>query len=121
MLSTICDKGYLYQDLKTKKYLLGSKFFKFTKLMPHSKSAFTNFSFSHLKKINDKTGEAVHLATFEGSKLITLKMIESKHPVRVDQGFLNKDNAFHATASGKAILAFLDKEKRKKNFEERVI
>ena len=74
--------------------------------MPHSKSAFTNFSFSHLKKINDKTGEAVHLATFEGSKLITLKMIESKHPVRVDQGFLNKDNVFHDSIRKKPFWHF---------------
>lgn len=34
-------------------------------------------------------------------------MLESTHPVRVDNGFLNKDEAFHATASGKAILAYL--------------
>ena len=71
-----------------------------------------------IKKINQITGEAVHLAGFEGTRLITLKMIESTHPVRVDHGFLNKDHAFHATASGKAILAHMSKPNQDKIFKK---
>ena len=41
-------------------------------------------------------------------------MLESTHPVRVDHGFLNKDNAFHATASGKAMLAYMSDGSQKK-------
>ena len=82
-------------------------------------SDFSDFAFEHIKRVNDGTGEAVHLAGFEGTRLITLTMLQSTHPVRVDHGFLNKDHAFHATASGKAILAHMNlanQEKiRKKN------
>ena len=108
MLATVCQKGYLYQDLKTKKYLIGSKIKKMSKLAILDDSGFSDFAFDQIKKVNDETGEAVHLAGFEGTRLITLTMLESKHPVRVDHGFLNKDHAFHATASGKAILAHMN-------------
>jgi IclR family acetate operon transcriptional repressor len=122
MLSTICSKGYLYQDLKTKKYFIGSKIKQISQLATIGDSEFINYAFEHIKRINQITGEAVHLAGFEGTRLITLKMIESTHPVRVDHGFLNKDHAFHATASGKAILAHMssqDQEKvLKKNRQE---
>ena len=114
MLATICDKGYLYQDLKTKKYFLGSKLKKFGEVIDLNANSFINFADPFLKKINDTTGEAVHLASFEGTKLITLSMLESTHPVRVDHGFLNKDNAFHATASGKAMLAYMSDVSQKK-------
>ena len=114
MLATICSKGYLYQDLKTKKYFIGSKIKQISQLSTTDNSEFINFAFEHIKKINLITGEAVHLAGFEGTRLITLKMIESTHPVRVDHGFLNKDHAFHATASGKAILANMNPQYQEK-------
>jgi len=114
MLSTICDQGYLYQDLKSKKYFLGSKLKKFGEVIDLNANSFINFAEPFIKKINDTTGEAVHLASFEGTKLITLSMLESVHPVRVDHGFLNKDNAFHATASGKAMLAYMSEASQKK-------
>ena len=107
MLSTICNKGYLYKDGETKKYFLSSKLKKFAEVSSLSKQSFIDYSLPFLKKVNFETGEAVHLSSFEGNRLITLKMLESTHPVRVDNGFLNKDDAFHATASGKAILAYL--------------
>lgn len=120
MLSTICDKGYLYQDLKSKRYFLGSKLKKFSEVIDLKANEFISYAGPFLKKINDITGEAVHLASFEGTKLITLSMLESTHPVRVDHGFLNKDNAFHATASGKAMLAFMTEASKKKILKGRL-
>ena len=114
MLSTICAKGYLYQDLSSKKYFIGSKIKQFGELTSVTESEFINYAMEYVKKINEITGEAVHLAGFEGTRLITLKMIESRHPVRVDHGFLNKDHAFHATASGKAILANMTMQNQEK-------
>jgi IclR family acetate operon transcriptional repressor len=108
MLSTICNNGYLYKDARTKKYFLSSKIKKFAEVINLNNQSLIDYCLPFLKKINNETGETVHLSSFEGNKLITLKILESIHPVRVDNGFLNKDNAFHATASGKAILAFLN-------------
>ena len=107
MLSTICKNGYLYKDARSKKYFLGSKIKKFAEVLDLRNQNFIDYSLPFLKKVNFETGESVHLSSFEGNRLITLKILESTHPVRVDNRFLNKDNAFHATASGKAILAFL--------------
>lgn len=107
ILSTICKKGYLYKDTQSKKYFLSTKIKKFSEVLSISNQTFIDYSLPFLKKVSVETGETVHLSSFEGGRLITLKMLESTNPVRVDNGFLNKDNATHATASGKAILAYL--------------
>ncbi len=61
-----------------------------------------------IEKINEVTGETVHLATLQGDDLVTLVKRDARHAVRVDSGMLGKSDASHATATGKAILAWLD-------------
>lgn len=57
--------------------------------------------------LNNVTGEAVHLAMLEGTDLVTVVKREALHAVRVDAGSIGKSGACHATATGKAILAWL--------------
>ncbi|MES2534249.1 MAG: IclR family transcriptional regulator [Pseudomonadota bacterium] len=61
-----------------------------------------------IDKINEVTGETVHLATLQGDDLVTLVKRDARHAVRVDSGMIGKSAASHATATGKAILAGLD-------------
>lgn len=60
-----------------------------------------------LDHLNKVTGEAVHLAILEGVDLVTLVKREALHALRVDAGSVGKSGACHATATGKAILAWL--------------
>ena len=63
-----------------------------------------------IERINQVTGETVHLAVLQGDELVTILKREARHAVRVDTGTLGKSNAAHATATGKAILAWLPED-----------
>ena len=56
---------------------------------------------------NERTGETVHRAVMQGGELVTLAVLDSHHAVRVVSALGGKSNAAHATATGKAILAWL--------------
>ena len=60
-----------------------------------------------IERISEDTGETVHLAVLQGDAIITLLKREGRHAVRVDTGALGASDAAHATATGKAMLAWL--------------
>ena len=60
-----------------------------------------------IERISAETGETVHLAVLQGDAIITLLRREGRHAVRVDTGALGASDASHATATGKAMLAWL--------------
>lgn len=60
-----------------------------------------------IERISAETGETAHLAVLQGGSIITLLKREGRHAVRVDTGALGASDAPHATATGKAMLAWL--------------
>lgn len=60
-----------------------------------------------IEQISEETGETVHLAVLQGDTIVTLMKREGRHAVRVDTGALGASDAPHATATGKAMLAWL--------------
>jgi IclR family acetate operon transcriptional repressor len=65
---------------------------------------------SALDRINQATGETVHLAALQGEEIVTVLKREARHAVRVDAGPLGASDAAHATATGKAMLAWLPED-----------
>jgi IclR family acetate operon transcriptional repressor len=63
-----------------------------------------------IERINAATGETVHLAVLQGDHLVTLLKREARHAVRVDAGAVGQSDAAHATATGKAMLAWLPED-----------
>jgi IclR family acetate operon transcriptional repressor len=61
----------------------------------------------HVERISEETGETVHLAVLQGDAVVTLLKREGRHAVRVDTGTVGAADAAHATALGKAMLAWL--------------
>ncbi|MGV6875201.1 IclR family transcriptional regulator [Pseudochelatococcus sp. B33] len=61
-----------------------------------------------IDRINEATGETVHLATMQGDDMVTLVKRDARHAVRVDSGMIGKSAAAHATATGKALLAWME-------------
>jgi IclR family transcriptional regulator, acetate operon repressor len=61
----------------------------------------------HVERISEETGETVHLAVLQGDAVVTLLKREGRHAVRVDTGMVGSADAAHATALGKAMLAWL--------------
>lgn len=64
----------------------------------------------YLETVNRATGETVHLAALQGDAVVTLSVREARHAVRVDTGEVGKLEAPHATAVGKAMLAWLPED-----------
>ena len=106
LISTLVQHGYAAQSVSSRSYFLGNK------ILELSGSRMRQFNLTdqvigNLRELNERTGETVHLAVLQGTELVTLAVLDSRHPVRVVSGTTSKSNAIHATATGKAILAWL--------------
>jgi IclR family transcriptional regulator, acetate operon repressor len=64
----------------------------------------------YIERINQVTGETVHLCVLQGEQMVTMLRREARHAVRVDTGALGRLEAPHATALGKAMLAWLPED-----------
>lgn len=61
----------------------------------------------HLERINTVTGETVHLSVIQGDGIVPLVKRDARHAVRADAGAPGTEEAPHASAAGKAMLAWL--------------
>jgi IclR family transcriptional regulator, acetate operon repressor len=106
LLSTLVQRGYVAKVPIRRSYALGAR------ILYLSNACLTQVDLParaapFIERINEKTGETVHLAVLQGDAMMKVAKRESRHPVRVDTGTLGKTDAPHATASGKAMLAWL--------------
>ncbi len=106
LLSTLMERGYVGQNPRGRTYFLGNKVHEL------SSSKRRNFNLGEmampaLRQLNRDTRESVHLAALQGNDLTTLVHLESPQAVRVGSYAPGKTAAAHATATGKAILAWL--------------
>lgn len=106
LLATLLAKGYVAKLPGKRTYVLGSRILylgsqclKQVNLPQRSQRV--------IDALNARTREAVQLAVLQGDELVTVLRKEALHPVRVDAAALGKTSAAHATATGKAILAWL--------------
>jgi IclR family acetate operon transcriptional repressor len=68
----------------------------------------------YMETINRSTGETVHLATLQGDAVVTVAVRDALHPVRVGTGKIGRQEAPHATSTGKAILAWLPEDEMRR-------
>jgi IclR family acetate operon transcriptional repressor len=106
LLATLIKRGFAGQTPRTRSYFLGPRI---TDLSESRLKQFNllDVAMPELRRLNDLTLESVHLAVMQGVSLITLAKLESKLPIRVGTDDALKTDAAHATATGKAILAWL--------------
>jgi IclR family acetate operon transcriptional repressor len=106
LVATLVKRGYVGQNPRGRTYFISNK------VLELSSSRLRQFdiveaAMPELRRLNHATGESVHLAAMQGYDLTTLARLDSTRPVRVGTDMSNKANAAHATATGKAILAWL--------------
>jgi IclR family transcriptional regulator, acetate operon repressor len=105
LVATIARRGYIIQDRVTRRYALSSKVFELSEARTRQIDL-VGLAMPVLEQVAHDTGEAAQLAVIEGTDLLTVARLNTRHAVRVE-GTLSKSNAAHATAIGKAILAWL--------------
>ncbi|MGI9482398.1 MAG: IclR family transcriptional regulator, partial [Hyphomicrobiales bacterium] len=106
LISTLVKRGYVGQNPHGRSYFLGPKISEISNRRARQFNL-VELAMPELRKLNQLTKESVHLAVFQGHDLTTLGKLESLHAVRVATDTGGKANAAHATATGKAILAWL--------------
>ena len=106
LLATLVKRGYAGQTSRTRSYFLGPRV---TELSDSRLKQFnlSEIAMPELRRLNDTTLESVHLAVLQGASLVTFAKLDSKLPIRVGSDDGMKADAAHATATGKAILAWL--------------
>ena len=106
LISTLYNWGYVSRGANSRSYVLGSRILHLSAAclrqvdLPRRAQSF-------LDRLNDQTKESVQLAIMQDTNLIHILRRESRHAVRVDAGLGGNAGAAHATATGKAILAWL--------------
>jgi IclR family acetate operon transcriptional repressor len=109
LLSTLVAKGYVARVPDRRSYALGARLIYLSHVclrhvdLPRRAQPF-------VEKVSAETGETVHLAVLQADNVFKLLISEARHAVRVDTGTMGKSDAVHATATGKAILAWLPED-----------
>jgi IclR family acetate operon transcriptional repressor len=108
LLATLVQRGFVTKGLGRRGYALGARILYLSHVclqvdLPRRAQ-------SAVDRISQATGETVHLAALQGDELVNVLKRESRHAVRVDGGTIGTADAVHATATGKAILAWLPED-----------
>ncbi len=109
LLSTLVNWGYVAKVPGRRSYALGARVL----YLGHAclrQVDLPRRAQLHIDRINELTGETVHLAVLQSDNIVTLVKREARHAVRVDTGMVGRSDAPHATATGKAMLAWLPEE-----------
>lgn len=118
LIATLAARGYVTQNPETRSYALGNKIFDLSEARARQFDIL-DIAMPAIRDLNRRTGEAVHLAMIQARELVTVAKLDSLHAIRVDSGFAGKSNATHATASGKAILAWLPEAEQQAIFDSK--
>jgi len=106
LISTLHNWGYVARGINSRSYVLGSRILHLSAAclrqvdLPRRAQSFVD-------RLNDQTREAVQLAIMQDTNLVHVLRREARHAVRVEAGFGGNSGAAHATATGKAIIAWL--------------
>jgi IclR family acetate operon transcriptional repressor len=109
LLATLVDGGYVGKVAGRRSYVLGARVIHLGHAclrqvdLPQRAERF-------VERINVATGETVHLAVLQGDTVMTLVKREARHAIRIETSQLGTPDAPHATATGKAMLAWLPED-----------
>lgn len=105
LLQTLVGLGYLRQDATTRGYELAAKLFQLTG-RTWTPEQLGEIAQPFLAELTRESGEGSSLAAYRAGYVKIVAKREAEGPVRVVQD-VGADRPVHATAVGKAILAFL--------------
>ena len=106
LLATLVHRGYVGRSRLGRLYFIGGKISELSRRRPGPFSL-VDLAMPELGRLNQETGEAVDFSVLRNHQLLSLVRLESSHPVGVSSSTRGVSMAVHATAGGKAILAWL--------------
>ncbi len=110
LLATLMKSGYVAQVPGRRTYALGARVLNLAQAFM-GQVDLPRRAQPVLDRLNEATGEAVHLAVLQGDQIVTVAKSDARQAVRVDASVIGSAEPPHATATGKAMLAWLPDDK----------
>ncbi|MFD0982546.1 IclR family transcriptional regulator [Tropicimonas aquimaris] len=106
LVATLVERGYVLNAGRNRGYMLSSRLQELTDVSAR-KTDLSDFARSDLVELSGRLGLSVQLAEMQGTSLVTRfkTNVAGLHVIEADE--VVKMRASHATATGKAILAWL--------------
>ena len=122
LVSTLASRDFITQDVSSKKYRLGMKFFQLGSYVAN-RFGVRSIALKNMEELADRTGETVNLGVLVKEKVYYLEKISNNDSIRVELQ-VGRAVPAYCTAMGKVMLAFLFPEKQKEilsriRFEQR--
>jgi DNA-binding IclR family transcriptional regulator len=108
LLATLQARGYATQDPRTGRYDAGIRCFELGSLWA-SRLDLRAVAAPHAARLNELSGETVHLAVYDHGDVVYVDKIESRHPV-VAKSQLGARCPAACVATGRALLAYQPRE-----------
>jgi IclR family acetate operon transcriptional repressor len=105
-LATLQHRGYLERDPMTDRYRLGVQTLTLAAGWLNDQDV-RQTARPYLQALCQRVQELVHLTILDHGEVVTIDRIEGKHPISLQTEIGNRRPA-HCTASGKAMLAFMN-------------
>jgi len=106
LLATLVKRGYAGRSRLGRLYFIGNKVLELSNRRS-SQFNIVEMAMPELRRLNQEIDEVVYLSAMQGYELVTLAKLDSSHPIQVRVNTTSESTAAHATATGKAILAWL--------------
>jgi DNA-binding IclR family transcriptional regulator len=108
LLATLAARGYATQDPRTGRYGAGIRCFELGSLWARHLDL-RAVAGPHAARLNERSGETVHLAVYDHGDVIYIDKIESRHPV-VATSYVGGRCPAACVATGRALLAYQPRE-----------
>jgi DNA-binding IclR family transcriptional regulator len=118
ILTNLERRGYVIKDTATTKYSLGARL-KYLGERSLGTLELRQVARAAMEALHDRFQETVNLGVLDGEEVVYIDMLESQHGLRMAARLGARDSA-HATALGKAILAFLPEAQRERLLHRRL-
>ncbi|WP_067449981.1 IclR family transcriptional regulator [Actinomadura macra] len=115
LLRTMEDERFVRRD-GDHRFHLGSRLFALAGAALEQRGV-RDVAAPHLARLNDATGQTVHLGVYEGGDVIYLDKYDSRHAIRM-YSRVGLRMPLHATAIAKVLLADLPEPRRRRAAEE---
>lgn len=109
VLTTLAERGFVIKDSKTDKYKLGIKFFELGSVVIKNMDL-RKIAHPYMEKLLKEFNETVHLGILVEGEIISIEQEESDQSLS-PRIFIGKRTPLHCTGVGKAIMAYLPKDK----------
>ena len=109
VLTTLAEKGFVIKDSKTDKYKLGIKFFELGSIVIKNMDL-RKIAHPYMEKLLKEFNETVHLGILVEGEILSIEQEESGQSLS-PRIFIGKRAPLYCTGIGKAIMAYLPKDK----------